>query len=246
MRRHVRVTGLIAGLVLSVSACSAGEAKRREDQGLTPTFAPESTLGVTSSSTTTASVRTDAPEAGSTTPTATGPPDAPARTEVAVTDAAGDATPSPVDPPPAWADVLGARLIRSEAGFELRVRLGGGDAPESTPDDDHTMNVASFYDIDGDGAIDYEIWANVASVGWGSTYYDNGPGRGGFGEGAGVTVKTEGDEVVLRFPLTHLADAARFRWSVASEWGRYEALGTPAMVRDDVPDDDGAAAFPGS
>jgi hypothetical protein len=66
-----------------------------------------------------------------------------------------------------------------------------------------------------------------------------------FQDKSGVAVSTEGDALVLRFPLSHLGFADRFRWSVASEWGRYEVLGTAATARDDVPDNDGAARFPG-
>jgi hypothetical protein len=132
------------------------------------------------------------------------------------------------------------------SGFELRVRVGGGTAPSSS-DDEHTMNVASFYDVDGDGTIDYEVWANVAAGGWGSSYFDDVHGGGGFQKQSGVTVAPEGDEVVMQFPATHLTGATRFRWSIASEWGRYDALGTLATARDAMPDDDpdGAADFPG-
>ena len=248
MRKLVATVALAA---VSVTACSGREAKDRSGgEGLQPTFAPETTVadeaaGTTSTPTTEVLVLGGTEAVG---PDATAPEigsGAAAPVEVAITDPEGDATASPIDPPPPWADLVGARLIRSDAGFELRIALGGGDAPEST-DEDHTMNVASFYDVDGDGEIDYEIWANVASGGWGATYFDNGPGQGGFGDGAGVTVTTEGGDVVLRFPAAHLGDAPRFRWSVASEWGRYEALATPAMVRDDAPDDDQAVAFPPS
>lgn len=107
------------------------------------------------------------------------------------------------------------------------------------------MNIASFYDVDGNGSIDYEVWLNVAAGGWGSSYFDNtGEGKGGFQEKSGVTVSPEGAEVVARFPLTHFAGAERLRWSLASEWGRYEAVGTSAMVRDDLPDNDVPANFP--
>ena len=136
-------------------------------------------------------------------------------------------------------------LRRTDAGFELRVRVAGGDAPESSGDGGHTMNVASFYDVDGDGEIDYEVWANVADGGWGGSYFDDREGTSAYLEESGVTIGTEGDEVVIAFPHEHLADAASFRWAVGSEWGRYEAIGTPAAVRDDVPDA-GAATFPGS
>lgn len=108
------------------------------------------------------------------------------------------------------------------------------------------MNIASFYDVDGDGTIDYEVWANIANGGWGESYFDNSKKGGRYQEASGVTVTTEGDEVVLRFPLSHLANAARFRWSLASEWGRYGVIGTDQAARDAAPDDDGASSFPGS
>ena len=107
------------------------------------------------------------------------------------------------------------------------------------------MNIASFYDVDGDGSIDFEIWLNVASSGWGASYFDNtDASRGGFQDRSGVAVAPEGSDVVARFPRDHLRSAETFRWSVASEWGRYESLGTTAAVRDDLPDDDAAAPFP--
>lgn len=106
------------------------------------------------------------------------------------------------------------------------------------------MNLASFYDVDGDGEIDYEIWANLASGGWGASYFDNDRGTGAFQEESFVTVHTEADEVVLRFALLHLDRSSRFRWSLASEWGSYEAIGSTSMVRDYAPDGGSAAMFP--
>jgi hypothetical protein len=235
---------------VAAGACAGGDGGR-EPQGLEPQFEPVTAEATAEQQSTTT---TSTPAAGEPTTIVPAPPDEPTATtatagepttEAVITDRDGDATPSPIDPPPAWSDLLGARLVRSGSGFELRIRLGGGDAPESTPDDDHTMNLASFYDVDGDGSIDYEIWANVASGGWGASYFDN-DGGGRFGDESFVTVTTEGDEVVVRFALLHLDGAERFRWSIASEWGRYDAIGTPAMVRDEAPDDDGAAAFPGA
>jgi hypothetical protein len=107
------------------------------------------------------------------------------------------------------------------------------------------MNIASFYDLDGDGTVDVEAWANVSSTGWGSAHFDNTTGRGGYQDKSGIRVTPEGDEVVLRFPLSHLKDARRFRWSVESEWGRYEALGSPTTSRDAMPDGGAPAPFPG-
>ena len=153
-------------------------------------------------------------------------------------------TPSPLDRPPAWVDLLGAHLTRAANGFELRVQLGGGHAPESSGDNDHTMNIASFFDVDADGKIDYEVWANLASGGWGSSYFDDVHHSGGYLERSGVTVTTEGDQVVVHFPRSHVADADHFRWSIASEWGRYAVIGTDQAARDQAPDDDGASAFP--
>lgn len=163
---------------------------------------------------------------------------------VAVVDPAGDVTLSPLAPAPAWADLIGGRLTRSANGYELRVRVGGGAAPERSPDEEHTMNIASFYDLDGDGTVDVEAWANVSSTGWGSAHFDNTNRTGGYQERSGIQVTPEGDEVVLRFPLSHLREASRFRWSVESEWATYAELGSPTSARDAMPDGGAPAAFP--
>ena len=223
-----------------------GEDRTKIKRALRPRFTP-----VTSTSAPGAAGPTTSPTASVVGPPSTSvPPRSTTQTVVsvsggvaAITDRAGDVTTS-VERPPAWVDLVGATLSRTSAGFELRVRLGGGEAPTST-DEDHTMNVASFYDVDGDGSIDYEIWANLAARGWGSSYFDDVHHGGGFQERSGVHVTPEGDEVVLRFPASHLGSAAAFRWSVSSEWGRYQTLGTVASARDDAPDDDAAAPFPG-
>ena len=65
-----------------------------------------------------------------------------------------------------------------------------------------------------------------------------------FGDEAAVTIDVAGNEVVTRFPLTHLASAERFRWSLAPEWGRYEVIGTTGAARDDGPDGDAPVRFP--
>ena len=249
----------VAGLAVCVAAsgaCARGGGKKEGGRSLlTPKFKPDPEAGGTGS--TVATTSTTAPgestttvrgARGSTTTTAAGagsdggglallPPSA------TINDKTGDLTTS-LDPPPAYADLVGATLTKRPEGFELRVALGGGSAP-STIDEDHTMNVASFYDVDGDGSIDFEVWANLASTGWGASYFDNKGGRSTFQQASGVTVGAEGGDVVLRFPLSHLGYAERFRWSIASEWGRYEVLGSPATARDDAPDNDGAARFPG-
>lgn len=242
---------LVAGCNRGAGKDEGGAAKRAV---LEPRFAPDPGASAT---TVPGSASTSAPVASTTTVTGpggtaraprpagqvAGPVIAGAST-AAVNDSVGDLTPSPADPPPPWADLAGATLIRRAHGFELRVAVGGGTAPSST-DADHTMNIAAFFDVDGNGSIDFEVWANLASGGWGGSYFDNVKGRAAFQEKSGVAVSVEGPEVVVRFPLSHLVSAEKFRWALASEWGRYEVLGTIATARDDAPDDDGAAQFPG-
>jgi hypothetical protein len=230
-------------VVLAVAAaCSDKADPAKLHNSLKPDFAPDPTADTASTSTTAASGGATTTTSGAGSPVTTTAPAA--AVEVSITDPSNDTTPALTEQPPAWADLLGARLIRSAGGFELRVRLGGGTAPQNASDEDHTMNIASFYDVDGDGSVDYEVWANVASSGWGSSYFDDVHRRAKFQDDSGVRVTPEGDEVVFRFPLSHLADTSRFRWSLASEWGRYEVLGTLASVRDQAPDNDGAARFP--
>ncbi|HVF74425.1 MAG TPA: hypothetical protein VM938_05205 [Acidimicrobiales bacterium] len=246
----MRRTAAVVALVLVVGACSRGKPKQSADGDLlTPQFAPDtSTTLTTTADGVMTTTRPGAP--GATTTPSTGAsgqqpaPVVPGATTAALVDPRGDLTPSPLDPPPAWADLVGATLLRRADGFELRVRLGGGSAPTGT-DEDHTMNIASFYDVDGNGSVDYEVWANLAASGWGGSWFDNRAGKAAFADKARVAVTVAGDEVVLRFPLSHLGNAEQFRWSLASEWGRYEVLGTAATARDDAPDNDGAARFPG-
>ena len=261
----------IGASVLLLAACGGGDDDTPAKESLAPQFLPEASVGPGASTSSTvggdaSTAGTSAPvRSGGTSSTAAGgasgpgaaptsiPADAgpatagaPAMAEASITDAARDVTPSPLDRPPAWADLLGARLVRRADGMELRVRLGGSAAPQKTADAEHTMNIASFFDLNGDGRIDTEVWLNVAAGGWGATWFDNVGDGGGFQEGSGVTVVAEGDEVVARFPLTHLGGAERFRWAIASEWGRYETIGTAAAARDDLPDNDNVAAFPGA
>ncbi len=161
-------------------------------------------------------------------------------TSAAVTDPEGDVTTS-LERPPAWVDLLGARLTRVADGWELRIRVAGGAAPDSSGSPDHTMNLAFFVDLTGDGHVDTSIWANLADHGWGAGWFPPEPPNR-FGDDAQVAITTEGDEVVLRMPPGHVP-AERFRWSVASEWARYELLGTDTTARDWAPDR-GAVTFP--
>lgn len=249
-----------AGLAVCVlfTGCNRGGGGKdgggAERAALEPRFAPDPAASAT---TVPGSPSTSVPVASTTTVTGPGgaaraprpagqvpPPVIPGATTAKVNDSVGDLTPSPTDRPPPWADLAGATMIRRADGFELRVLLGGGAAP-STTDADHTMNIASFFDIDGNGSIDFEVWANLADGGWGGSYFDNVKGRAFFNEKSGVAVAAEGGEVVVRFPLSHLVHAERFRWAIASEWGRYDVLGTIGTARDDAPDNDAAARFPG-
>jgi hypothetical protein len=231
------VKRLVAGLAVAAvvaAGCSGGgdddkDAKVSRDL-IQPDFAPDDGSGGTS---------TSAGSSGQ----GDGTPGVFVKTQAALTDPKGDATTSVADPAPSWADLRGGTLLRTAQGFQLRIRMA--DSVPHRGDATHTINVASFYDVDGDGSIDYEVWANLAEGGWGTSWFDDRNRRALVMEGDRVNVEIVGDEVVLRFPLGHIGDAERFRWSLAMEWGRRDALGTLGTVRDDAPDDDRAAPFPG-
>lgn len=248
----MRRLGAVLLVVVLLGGCVRTSGDNATDRdSLTPQFAPDTGVAPTTSTTITTR-RGDALTMTSTSaaaspgrpPSQVAPPVVPGATTAAIVDRRGDLTPSPADSPPAWADLVGGTLIRRADGFELRVRLAGGSVPTTT-DEDHTMNVASFYDVDGDGGVDYEVWANLAWRGWGGSWFDNRAEQAQLGPKAGVAIEVAGDEVVLRFPLARVGGAERFRWSLATEWGRYEAISTSATARDDAPDFDAAARFPG-
>lgn len=245
---------LAVSVVLLAAACApkGADAPLERATGLsTPTFVPSSTTTPSAEASSTvppagtggsaSSVPTTPGTGGSSPGSSAGPaPEA----SSAVSDPAGDLTPSPADPPPPWADLRGATLRRASSQMELAVELGGT-APDRAPDPDHTMNIASFYDLDGDGVIDVEVWVTLADDGWGGAYFDDRAGTSAYAGKSQVQARVEQGRLVLRFPTTHLHDATVFRWSIASEWGRYEAIGTDLAARDDAPDDDGAVRFPG-
>jgi hypothetical protein len=144
---------------------------------------------------------------------------------------------------PTWADLAGATLTRFDEYFELRVQLGDA-APSSSGSSDKTMNVAAFFDVDGDGFVDYEVWANLADGGWGGSWFDDREDRAAYGDDAAMDVMVDGAELRVLFPPQYVGTADAFRWSLASEYGSYTILGTGDTARDDAPDDDQAVPFP--
>lgn len=166
---------------------------------------------------------------------------APAAAQVlsaSLSDPSGDVQGS-LTKPPDHVDVVGATLTRGPDAFTLRVSFAGtvpaGDAEK-------TENVASFYDLDGDGGIDYEVWATLADNGWSGSYVS--PDGARFGADSQVAARPEGTDLVLTFPLSHLDQARSFRWSVGAEWGSYEQLAAGATAKDNAPDQ-GVVAVPG-
>ena len=169
----------------------------------------------------------------------TGPP---AIESVSFDDPVGDATPGVGMPsPPPWTDLAGGSLERQGNAYRLTIRLGG--AAPATSSGERTMNVATFFDIDGDGAVEYELWVNLGAAGWGPVWYDD---RGGAtpGEASNVTVVVEDDEVRLLFPDVMIDRPERLRFSMASEYGELAQIGSSYARRDDAPDGDRAVAFP--
>jgi hypothetical protein len=160
-----------------------------------------------------------------------------------VTDARSDRT-ATLEPSPDWADLQTVTIERDGNAMTLAVGLTGG-APDAAPDAQHTMNIATFFDVDGDGFLDYEIWANLNDSGWGTAYYDNVDGQALFADQDGIEIAVVAGEVVMTFDASLLGGAERFRFAASSEYGRYETIGTELMARDDAPDDDQPARFPG-
>ena len=251
-RRPPAVRRLVAVLALVglAAACSSDdEPERGLDAIDTPEFAPAddgststAPAGVeggpaTSSPTTAAPGETSAE---TTTTVAGGGGAAPERLEVSFDDPVGDGVGGLDDDPPAWADLAGATLERQGNAYRLTVRLGG-QVPETQPGA-ATMNVASFFDVDGDGAIDHELWVNLGEGGWGPVWYEG--DRAYPGEASNVTVVVDGSELRLLFPDVMLDAPASLRFSLASEYGELSVIGSDFAHRDDAPDGDQAVAFP--
>lgn len=181
--------------------------------------------------------RTRSPAAAAAAASATAEPATTPVLSASVSDPSGDVQGS-LTGAPDQVDVTGATLTRGTHAFTLQVSFAGS-VPASDPD--KTENVASFYDLDGDGQIDYEVWATLADNGWSGSYVT--PDGSRFGADSGVTARPAGRDLVVTFPLAHLRGARAFRWSVGAEWGSYEQLAAGATAKDNAPDA-GVVAFP--
>ena len=241
--RGVRLAAI--GLV-ALGACVWGDDAEPDGldgrEGLVPVYEATTTTSEGGSGGSTETTAPPASTTSSTTPPTSGGGGAGARPTATITDPAGDATRA-TGGQPAWADLTGATLTRFDQYFELRVQLGDA-APSSSGSDDRTMNVATFFDVDGDGFVDYEVWANLADGGWDGSWFDDREDTAAFGDDAAMDVLVEEQELVVRFPPQYVGEAGTFRWSLASEYGGYDVLGLGDTARDDAPDDDRAVAFP--
>ena len=154
----------------------------------------------------------------------------------AITDSRGDVSGLGA---PAYVDLTGATVSR--AGDRFRVRIDVGAPLPSRKTDDRTMNVGCFVDTDGDGRIDYEMWANLSDSGWGTSYRY--PDGARFGSSSGVTVTVSGATLTLGFPADHVGGASSFRWATGAEYGTLEQVGSGTTAQDLAPDR-GAVEFP--
>lgn len=154
-----------------------------------------------------------------------------------VSDPSGDVRGTLTGAPP-YADLTGATLTRGDA-FEVLVSFAGAVPQRQT--DDRIVQVATFYDLDGDGETDYEVWASLADNGWGTSYRT--PNGARYGEDSGATARPEGDDLVITFPLTHLQRADAMSWAVGAQWGTLEQVASGTTSKDNAPDG-GWARFP--
>jgi hypothetical protein len=159
---------------------------------------------------------------------------------VLVDDPSGDLSRS-VERAPASADIVAVRLVRRGGSVEVRTTFAGAVPTRQTGE--KGMNVASFYDVDDNGIVDYEVWTSLADNGWGTGYLDRREEKATFGPSTGIRVSVEGDTLVTRFPVSRLGGAEAFRWSAASEWGSYASMSSSTSARDYAPDR-GAVDYP--
>jgi len=159
---------------------------------------------------------------------------------VLVDDPSGDLSRS-VEGAPASADIVAVRLVRRGGSVEVRTTFAGAVPTRQTGE--KGMNVASFYDVDDNGIVDYEVWTSLADNGWGTGYLDRREEKATFGPSPGIRVSVDGNTLVTRFPVSRLGDAEAFRWSAASEWGSYASMSSSTSARDYAPDR-GAVDYP--
>lgn len=160
---------------------------------------------------------------------------------VSIQDPSGDLGAS-AEGAPASADIVAVALARKGDEIEVRTTFAGPVPVKQSGS--KGMNVASFYDVDGNGMVDYEVWASLADNGWGTGHLDDRRNEATFGPSTRIEVTVEGKTLVTRFPLERVGGAQSFRWSAASEWGSYESMAASTSARDYAPDD-GAAEYPG-
>ena len=243
-----RLVGVLAATA-ALAACSSGDEPERGLDALgTPQFAPEpdgptgtAPVAVEGGPATTSPTSAPAGEesAETTSSVPSDPPD-PEHHVVSFDDPVGDALGGLDADAPAWSDLAGASLERRGDAYRLTVRLGGP-VPATQPGAE-TMNVATFFDTDGDGAIDHELWVNLGPDGWGPVWWTGDRSRPG--EASNVTVVVDGDELRLLFPDVMLGAPERLRFSLASEYGELRVIGSDYARRDDAPDGDESVSFP--
>ena len=155
-------------------------------------------------------------------------PSGPIRTSVS--DPTGDVRGTLTGAPP-YADLTGATLTRADA-FEVRVSFAGAVPQRQT--DDRIVQVATFYDLDGDGETDYEVWASLADNGWGTSYRT--PTGARYGDDSGAAARPDGNDLVITFPLAHLERAGSMAWAVGAQWGTIEQVASGTTSKDNAPD----------
>jgi len=156
-----------------------------------------------------------------------------------VSDPTGDVRGTLTGAPP-YADLTGAALTRGDV-FQVRVSFAG--AVPQRQSDDRIVQVATFYDLDGDGETDYEVWASLADNGWGTSYRT--PNGARYGDNSGASARPDGNDLVLTFPLAHLERTDSLAWAVGAQWGTLEQVASGTTSKDNAPDG-GWATFPGS
>lgn len=261
MIRHF-IPGAVCCLALTLSGCAIGGGADQSTAGgsrLAPTFAPEhGKHGVRAR-------RALAPPtsrpAAAASPRATGaaggtaghhggrptgqpsPTPAPAGNDPAVPataslrDGTGDVSGVGA---PAYADLTGAIVTRSGDGYRVRIEVAG--PLPARQGDDRTMNIACFVDTDGDGQVDYEMWAALSDDGWSTSYRY--PDGARFGSSSGVSVAVSGATLTLGFARSAVGGASSFRWATGAEYGTVEQVASGTTAQDLAPDT-GAAPFPG-